>query len=272
MAVPDVSSKSLAELVSLQGRAAVVTGGARGIGYAIADRLAEAGASVLLADLDGDLAGAAADELAAARAAKVLGVQTDVSDPRAVRELADRAVAEFDHLDVWVNNAGVYPGSPVLDTTEEQWRSVLSINLDGAFVGAREAARRMVEGERGGVIVNITSTASFRSHGPGMAAYVSSKHALHGLTKSMAVELAPYGIRVLAVAPTAIDTPGVELQREALAQAAGVDMVDQVARELPLGRIGVADDIARVVLFAASDLSAFMTGSTLVVDAGDLVR
>jgi NAD(P)-dependent dehydrogenase (short-subunit alcohol dehydrogenase family) len=88
----------------------------------------------------------------------------------------------------------------------------------------------------------------------------------------MAVELAPHGIRVLAVAPTAIDTPGVESQREALAQAAGVDLVDQVARELPLGRIGVSDDIARVVLFAASDLAAFMTGSTLVVDAGDLVR
>lgn len=272
MAVPDVSGKSLAELVSLQGRAAVVTGGARGIGYAVADRLAEAGASVLLADLDGDLAASAADELSARRAAKVLGIQTDVADAHAVRELADRAVAEFDGIDVWVNNAGIYPGSPLLDTTDEQWRSVLAINLDGAFVGAREAARRMVEGERGGVIVNITSTASFRSHGPGLAAYVSSKHALHGLTKSMAVELAPYGIRVLAVAPTAIDTPGVELQREALAQAAGVDMVEQVARELPLGRIGVADDIARVVLFAASDLSAFMTGSTLVVDAGDLVR
>jgi NAD(P)-dependent dehydrogenase (short-subunit alcohol dehydrogenase family) len=272
MAVADVSNRSLAELVSLQGRSAVVTGGARGIGYAVADRLAEAGAEVLLADLDGALAVSAADELSAKRAAKVLGVQLDVADPRAVRDVADRAVAEFDSLDIWVNNAGIYPGSPLLDTTDEQWRTVLAVNLDGAFAGAREAARRMVEAGRGGVIVNITSTASFRSHGPGMAAYVSSKHALHGLTKSMAVELAPHGIRVLAVAPTAIDTPGVESQREALAQAAGVDLVDQVAKELPLGRIGVSDDIARVVLFAASDLAAFMTGSTLVVDAGDLVR
>lgn len=272
MPVADVSSRSLHDLVSLAGRSAVVTGGARGIGLAVCDRLSEAGASVLLADLDGDLAVQVADELSARRSAKVLGVQCDVTDPTSVRDLADRALADLGRIDVWVNNAGIYPGMPVLDTTDEQWRHVQSVNLDGAFVGCREAARRMVEAEAGGVIVNITSTASFRSHGAGLAAYVASKHALHGLTKSLAVELAPYGIRVLAVAPTGIDTPGVELQREALAQAAGVDLIDELAKTLPLGRIGVPDDIARVVLFAASDLSSFMTGSTLVVDAGDLVR
>jgi NAD(P)-dependent dehydrogenase (short-subunit alcohol dehydrogenase family) len=161
-------------------------------------------------------------------------------------------MAEFGGLDVWVNNAGVYPNQPVLEMTDEQWRRVLAVNLDGAFTGAREAAKRMVEGGRGGVIVNITSTASFRAHGAGMAHYVASKHALHGLTKSMAIELAPHGIRVLAVAPTAIDTPGVEVSRVAMAEA------------------GLGD--LRAVLFCASDLSAFMTGSTVVVDAGDLVR
>lgn len=156
--------------------------------------------------------------------------------------------------------------------TDEQWRTVLAVNLDGAFTGAREAAKRMVEGGTPGVIVNITSTASFRSHGAGLAHYVASKHGLHGLTKSLAVELAPYGIRVLAVAPTAVDTPGVEVLRAGAAAAGVGDIVEQLAATLPLGRIGVADDIARVVLFCASDLAAFMTGSTLVVDAGDLVR
>lgn len=272
MVAKDVSNRTLAELVSLEGRCAVVTGGGRGIGFAIGDRLAEAGAYVILADVDEKVAEQAADELAAKHDAKVIGVRVDVADADDVRDLADRAMAEFGGIDIWVNNAGIYPNQPVLEMTDEQWRRVLSVNLDGAFAGAREAARRMVEGGRGGVIVNITSTASFRAHGAGMAHYVTSKHALHGLTKSMAIELAPQGIRVLAVAPTAIDTPGVETSRTAMKEAGLGDLVDAVAAELPLGRIGVADDIARAVLFCASDLSAFMTGSTVVVDAGDLVR
>lgn len=272
MAVKDVSNRTIAELVSLEGRCAVVTGGARGIGYAVGDRLAEAGAYVILADLDEKAAEEAADELCARHDAKVIGVGVDVADADDVRRLADRAMADLGGLDIWVNNAGIYPNQPVLEMTDEQWRRVLAVNLDGAFAGSREAARRMVEGGRGGVIVNITSTASFRSHGAGMAHYVASKHALHGLTKSMAVELAPQGIRVLAVAPTAIETPGVDATRDAMRDAGLGDLVEQVASQLPLGRIGVADDIARAVLFCASDLSAFMTGSTVVVDAGDLVR
>jgi NAD(P)-dependent dehydrogenase (short-subunit alcohol dehydrogenase family) len=272
MAIKDVSARSLAELIALDGRGAVVTGGARGIGYAVADRLAEAGAAVVVADLDGKLADYVADELATKHGAKLAGVTCDVSDPVQVRDLADRAMAELGRIDVWVNNAGIFPSEAFLDMTDAQWRAVLSVNLDGAFAGSREAARRMVAGRAGGVIVNITSTAAFRSHGAGLAPYVASKHALHGLTKSLATELAPYGIRALAVAPTAIATPGVEDVRDAAAAAGMGDIVEAIARDLPLGRIGVPDDVARVVLFCASDLAAFMTGSTLVVDAGDLVR
>ena len=272
MAVIDPSRRTLAELLSLSGRGAVVTGGARGIGYAIADRLAEAGASVLVADVDEKLAVYSADEIAERHGGKALGCAVDVASPAAVRDLADRAVAEFGGIDVWVNNAGIYPSAPLLDMTDEQWRQVMAVNLDGAFAGSREAARRMVERGAGGVIVNITSTAAFRSHGAGLAHYVASKHAVHGLTKSLAIELAPHGIRALAVAPTAIDTPGVEAMRAGYEAAGLGDLVADLAQQLPLGRIGVADDIARVVLFCASDLAAFMTGSTLVVDAGDLVR
>jgi len=270
--IQDMSTKPLSELLSLDGRAAVVTGGAKGIGYAIADRLAEAGADVIVADVDDKLAEYSAEEIAERHGRKVIGVKADVSSSRDVIALADRAMTEFGRLDTWVNNAGVYPSSPVLDLTDEQWHQVMSVNLDGTFMGSREAARRMIEAGHGGVIVNITSTASFRSHGGGLSHYVSSKHAVHGLTKSLAVELAPHGIRVLAVAPTAIDTPGVETMRAAAEEAGQGDIVAALAAELPLGRIGVPDDIARVVLFAASDLSAFMTGSTLIVDAGDLVR
>lgn len=272
MAITDPTARSLAELVSLEGRVAVVTGGAQGIGRAIVERLAEAGASVVVADLDGELASSTADEIAASRGRKLIGTEVDVAEPAQVRDVADRALAEFGRLDIWVNNAGIYPAMPLLDMTDEQWRRVLAVNLDGTFTGAREAARRMVEGGQGGVIVNITSTAAYRSHGGGLSHYVASKHGAHGLTKSLAVELAPHGIRVLSVAPTAIETPGVQQQQAAFAAAGLGDMVATLAAELPLGRMGVADDVARVVLFAVSDLATFMTGSTLAVDAGDLVR
>lgn len=272
MAVEDLSSRALPELLSLRRRVAVVTGAARGIGLAVAARLAEAGADVLLADLDGPLAQQAAAELGQRYGTRTAGAACDVADPAQVAALAARAVDDLGGLDAWVSNAGIYPTTPLLELTDEQWHRVLGVNLDGALTGAREAARAMVAAGRGGVIVSITSTASYRAHGPGMAAYVSSKHAVHGLTKSLALELAPHGIRVLAVAPTAIDTPGVESQRAAMAAAGAGDLVDQVAAQLPLGRIGVPDDVARVVLFAVSGLAAFMTGSTLVVDAGDLIR
>ena len=198
MAVQDTSMRSLAELISLQGRAAVVTGGAHGIGYAVAGRLAEAGANVLLADVDGGAAWSAADELAARYVGKVLGAEVAVTEPHALRDLADRAVADFGRLDIWVDA------------------------LVGTFGGAREAARRMVEDGIAGVVVSVTPERT-------------------ALTESLALDLAPQGIRVLAVAPAS-------------------------------DRTEVAEGTARVVLFAVSDLAAAMTGSTLVVDAGDLVR
>ena len=151
-----------------------------------------------------------------------------------------------------------------------QWDRVLDVNLTGTFLGAQEAARRMVATGVGGAIINITSTAGFRAAGPGVAHYVASKHAVRGLTKSLAVELGPYGIRVLRVAPTLVETPGIDEGRAAFEAAGLGDLLDQMAARLPLGRVGVPDDVARVVLFCASDLAIFMTGSTVAVDAGDL--
>ncbi|MET7466332.1 SDR family oxidoreductase [Nonomuraea sp. NPDC005501] len=272
MSIADVSGKSLAELVSLRGRRAVVTGGGRGLGKAIASRLAEAGADVLIGDIDEALAVTAAKQIAEHHAVRAVGAAMDVTDAASVASAADRALAELGGLDVWVNNAGVFPAVPVLEMTEETWDNVFAVNARGVFLGAREAARRMSAGGTGGVIVNIISTAGFRGSAPGLAAYVGSKHAARGLTRELALELAPLGIRVLGVAPSYVPTEGNML---AAAAALGDDAppTDVPPTDLmlngPVGRVGVPDDIARVVLFCASDLSAFMTGSTLLADGGD---
>jgi NAD(P)-dependent dehydrogenase (short-subunit alcohol dehydrogenase family) len=270
MQAPDVSSRPIAQLISLEGRTAVVTGGARGIGLAIATRFAEAGANVLIADLNKTGAEEAAEAIARKFGHQAIGVELDVTSGASIVAAADRAVLELGGLDIWVNNAGIYPSTPLLEMTDQGWDKVLDVNLRGTFIGAREAGRRMAEAGRGGVIINLASTAGYRAAGPGIAHYVASKHGVRGLTKSLAVELGPHGIRVLALAPTLIETPGIEEGRAAF-QAAGLgDMLEQMAQREPLGRVGVPDDIARVALFCASDLAMLMTGSTLLVDAGDV--
>lgn len=271
MTAPDFTGTPIHELISLQGKVAAITGGARGIGFAIAKRYAEAGADVIIGDLDKGAAEASAEELAL-YGHRFVGAELDASSEFSINEFADRAVLELGRIDVWVNNAGIYPSVPLLEMSESQWEKVIDLNLKGTFLGAVAAARRMQAHSDGGVIVNLASTAGFRAAGPGMAHYVASKHGVVGLTKSLAVELAPYGIRVLALAPTLIETPGIEEGREAFRAAGMGDLIDTMGAALPLARAGVPDDVARVALFCASDLAAFMTGSTLPVDAGDLAR
>ncbi len=271
MAIADVSDRSIADLVSLQGRVAVVTGAARGTGLGIARRLAEAGAAVVIGDGDEQAAREAAQTVRPA-GVDLVGMKLDVDDELSVTGFAERVVAELGTIDLWVNNAGIYPGGAVLDMTAAQWDQVVDFNLKGVFLGAREAARRMISGAQGGVIINIASTASFRASGSGNAHYVSSKFGVRGLTKALAVELGPYGIRVLAVAPTFTETPGTRARRPDLDDSAYREFIQRTGAAKPLGRVGVPDDVARVVLFCASDLSAFMTGSTLAVDGGDLAK
>ena len=267
MAIADVSGRSIAELISLKGRVAVVTGGAQGLGRAMVNRLAEAGASVLILDLKADQAEAAAREVSAAHGATVIAAAVDVTDSASVIAAADRAVAELGGLDVWCNKAGHYPNVPLLDVADDDWDKVMAVNLRGVFIGAREAARRMIAAGHGGVIINVVSTAGFKGVAPGVTSYVTSKHGVRGMVKQMAIELAPHDIRVLGVAPTFCTTEG---NMAALAQ-----LPDRVREEISatlssmLGRVGVPDDIARAVLFCASDMASFMTGSTLLVDAGE---
>jgi NAD(P)-dependent dehydrogenase (short-subunit alcohol dehydrogenase family) len=265
VAIPDYSDRSLADLVSLAGRRAVVTGGGKGLGARIVYRLAEAGADVVVGDLDAGAAGQVATEVALATGRQVLGMGLDVSDTATLAAAAGAAVAELGGLEIWVNNAAIFPATgPAVDAADEFLDRLLRVNVRGTYAGAREAARRMTNG---GVIVNLASTTGFKA-AVGISAYVTSKHAVVGVTKALALEFAPVNIRVLAVAPTIIDTPGVRDQMAPLREA-GVDVEARVGAN-PLGRMGVPDDVARVVLFCCTDLAAFMTGSTLLVDAGTL--
>lgn len=261
--VPDHSTTPLADLVSLAGRAAVVTGAARGIGAGVAARLAEAGAEVVLADLDADAAALRAKEVEAAHGRRTVGARVDVADETSVTALAELAVERLGRLDIWVNNAGIFPHTgPVVDADAAAFERVMAVNVSGAFVGAREAARRMPEG---GSIVNLASITGFGARA-GLTAYSTSKHAVVGLTRNLAKDMAPLGVRVNAVAPGLIVTPGL------LGGSAGeTRSADALASRTPapLGRHGVPDDVARVVLFLVSDLAAFVSGAVIVVDAAD---
>lgn len=265
MAVPDVSNATLGELISLAGRRAVITGGARGIGRASAARLAEAGAHVVLADLDGDAAEDAATKLASTYGVDAHGVEVEMADSTSVGKLAETAVDVLGGIDIWVNNAGIYPSAPVLELSHSEWDRVMAVNVRGYFVGSQEAARRMPSG---GVIVNVASTGCVKA-APGVAHYITSKHAVVGITTSLAVELGPVGIRVLAVAPSMTNTEGREefLTRYTSPEMRG--LLTEMEGRVPLGRIGEPDDVARVVFFACSDLSILMTGSVLFVDSGE---
>lgn len=271
-AIADVSDHSIGELISLAGRTALVTGGGQGLGKAIAQRLAEAGANVLVGDLVADRATQAARDLDARYPGRVLGTQMDVANTASILAAVRLAQDELGGIDIWVNNAGVFPSIELLEMTDEVWDDVFAVNARGVFVGSREAVRSMVAAGRGGVIVNVASRAAIGGIAPGLAAYVSSKHAVLGLTRQMGLELAPKGIRVLAVAPGFVVTEGnlaLMQQDPQLAQLAAQDIPSMLTSKL--GRVGVPDDIARAVLFCASDMSIFMTGTMLSVDAGESI-
>lgn len=262
--IPDHSSRNLTDLTSLVGKRAVVTGGARGIGAATVARLAEAGAEVLVADIDEQGAAATADAIATRFGRKFSSCRIDVADTSSIIAAAEFCLTQLGGIDIWINNAGIYPTTgPAIDATDEFVDRLMSINVRGNFACAREAARRM----DGGVIINLASTTGFRA-APGISAYVMSKHAVVGMTKSLAIEFGPKNIRVVGVAPGAIDTPGVQEQLAPL-KAAGLDVGARMSQTL-LGRAGQPDDIARVILFLSTDMAAWMTGEVVVVDAGSL--
>lgn len=246
--------------IDLAGKRAVVTGGALGIGAQVCTRLAEAGADVVLTDVD-----PGGEQTAADLAARGLGVTWQPCDITKTEQLI--AAAEAAHsaggLDIWVNNAGIYPTTgPVLEVTDEFLSRMFDVNVRSQFSAAREAAKRM---DRGGSIVNLASIAALRG-GAGISAYSASKAAVVAMTHALAHELGPRGIRVNAIAPGVIDTPGVRAQLAPLKEQ-GIDIERTIAGN-PLGIGGQPDHIAAAVLFFVSPLASFVNGHLLVVDGG----
>jgi 2-deoxy-D-gluconate 3-dehydrogenase len=268
----DPANRTIRELFDLTGKTAIVTGAASGIGFGIATRLAEAGARVMIADVDGVAAETAAGRLKA-KGWLAQAVRGDVRAPNEVAHLVEAAVGAYGGLDILVNNAGIYPFKPVLQMAEADWDRVLDINLKGTFLCAQAAARQMVTQGRGGVIVNIASIDAFHPSSVGLAHYDASKGGVVMFTKNLALELAPHGIRVMAIAPGGIATPGSQASTMAT-QSSGVDldaMLKAFLARIPVGRMGTPDDIGRVALFLASEAAAYMTGSTVFVDGGVLL-
>ncbi len=256
----------------LSDKVAIVTGGSRGLGRAICLHLAAEGARVAVnyyrnRELGIDLVDEA-DRLAATireeHGIDALPVPGDVSKAADVVEMFQLAENAFGQIDILVNNAGTWPTAYVKDMTEEEWNSTLAINLTGPFLTCREAIRRWLGAHRTGRIVNITSQAAFHGSTTGHSHYAASKAGVVTFTVSLAREMAPHGIHVNAVAPGMMST---DMAQEALEKNE-----ERYLQRIPLGRIGDPAEIAGVVTFLASDRASYMTGATVDVTGGMLMR
>ena len=238
----------------LTDRTAAITGGADGIGYAIAERLADEGANVAVLDIKG--ADAAAGRLGG------IGVEVDVSDPQAMHSGLQTVVDHYGKLDILVNNAGIDGTStPTADYPLADFHRVLGVNLAGVFHGLKFAIPHLLD-NGGGSIVNIASAAAVKAI-PGLSPYCASKGAVVALSRTAAVEYAPQGIRINTILPGAIETP---LLAEVIAKSP--DVIGVMAAQHPIGRIGTPAEVAAAVAFLASDDAAFITGVALPVDGG----
>jgi NAD(P)-dependent dehydrogenase (short-subunit alcohol dehydrogenase family) len=278
-----------AQLLSLTGKNAVVTGGSRGLGEATVHRLSQAGANVLFTGRGADALQRVEEEITAAGATAV-GVQADIANLGDSQRVVDAAIERFGGVDILVNNAALYTPSFTLDTSEELFDSVVGADLKGAFFLAQYAAKAMIDAGGGGRIINLLSTDAFKPMGP-LAAYASAKAGLWAATQNLAKELAPHHILVNAI------TPGSTITEERLAMfrdgsfasgqvpagavatlerlQAGLDsggFAQMLTTMMPLGRPGWPDEIAKAVLFLASDLGSYVNGANIVVDGAQSLR
>jgi NAD(P)-dependent dehydrogenase (short-subunit alcohol dehydrogenase family) len=242
----------------LAGQTALVTGAARGLGYAAARRLAAEGARVALLDRDGEALAAAAGALAA-QGLDVLPQTVDLTDEDGVREAVAAVLAASGQIDVLVNNAGIYPHRPFEELTYPEWRHVLAVNLDSVFLCTKAVYPAMRE-RRYGRIVNVSSATFFIGY-PGLAAYIASKGGIIGFTRALASEAGPHGITVNAVTPGLVATEGVLGGEEA-------DLFDEIVPEQALGRRGEPEDIAECIAYLTGPAAGFITGQTINVDGG----
>ncbi len=251
----------------LSGRTAVVTGAASGIGLATAHLLANEGARVACADVNGPGAERAAEQIRC-RGGEAMAVEVDVAREEEVEALIRRVLEQWGRLDIMVNNAGVEVALPVTETTSQEWERVMGVNARGVFYGCKHAIAVMAR-QGGGVIVNVASVAGLRGL-PLESVYCASKAAVVLLTRSLAVEWARAGIRINCVCPGAVRTPLLEAA-VARAVAAGGDPESswqRIAQMHPMGAIAEPEDVARAILFLASDDARMITGVALPVDGG----
>ena len=241
----------------LQGKTALVTGGAQGIGKAIAVALARAGADVAVSDVNLDKANETAAELSAL-GVKAFAIGGNVADAEQAAKMVDEAVQKLGRLDILVNNAGITRDNLIMRMKEEDWDLVLDVNLKGSFNCAKAALKHMSKA-RSGRIINIASVVGAMGNA-GQANYVASKAGLIGLTKTIAREYASRNVTANAVAPGFIDT--------AMTQALSEKVREELMKQIPLGRLGTAEDVAGAVKFLASDAAAYITGMVVHVNGG----
>lgn len=249
-------------MADLKDKVAIITGARRGMGKADAVILAKAGAKVVVSDISQEDCEKVVEEIKK-QGGEALAVECDVSKKSEVDNLIKSTVDKWGRVDILVNNAGIAQSVSFLEMTEEQWDKTIDINLKGYFLCAQAAVKEMAK-QKSGVIVNIASIAMGQQGVgfPGIVHYCASKGGVAAMTEALAVELAPYNIRVNAIAPGVIDTP--------MVGEAGLDQkaVEGMLTRVPLKRMGRAEEISSVVLFLASDESSYMTGATVVVDGG----
>jgi len=249
------------------GRVAVVTGAARGIGFGTARRFAEEGASVAILDLDESAATGAAGRIPTADDAegvRAVGIGCDVSDAASVQAAVDRVVAELGGLHILVNNAGITRDNLLFKMTDDDWDLVMNVHLKGAFLMTRAAQRHFVA-QKYGKIVNLSSVSALGNRG--QANYSAAKMGIQGFTRTLGIELGPYGVNANAIAPGFIATE----MTDSTAARVGMSVEDfrqAAADRNPVRRVGFPDDIAATVAFLASDEASYITGQTLYVDGG----
>jgi glucose 1-dehydrogenase len=247
--------------MSLKGKVAIVTGGNSGIGMAIALGLAREGANIVIDYIAHPEATTELEKQIAGMGGAAIGVEADVSKVADLQRLVDAAAQKLGRVDVMVNNAGVETRTSVLDTTEEQYDKVLSINLKSAFFGTQIAARQMIRQGGGGRIINITSVHEDWPM-PGNTAYCLAKGGMRMLTRTAGVELAPHGILVVGVGPGAVATP---INLSTMNDPA---LLAKLNGAIPLGRMAKPEEIANVVVFLAGDAASYLTATTIFADGG----
>jgi NAD(P)-dependent dehydrogenase (short-subunit alcohol dehydrogenase family) len=245
--------------MTLKGKVAIVTGGRQGIGLAIANALADAGADVLIGDIEGEDAIKAAKDLTK-KGVKSIGCKVDVADKKSVEEMVETVISEFGHIDILVNNAGVVIRKNGIDTLEEEWDWLMGINLKGPFLCSKAVVPHFIA-QNSGRIINLV-TAQVGVVQPERAVYNASKTGLAGLTRALAVELAPFGIRVNAIGPGWTLT---EINKAALSEP---ELLKEIQSKMPLARMADAKEVGALAAFLASPEADYITGQVIFIDGG----